>query len=137
MKSGWPPTPFVKKFHKIPFFFKWWLPLSSNVNEKGNRVGCVSFVNHNWNIKILESPQKLDLCLNLCIFHLHGKYTYCLLRGIPSKTKVEITVSNWMFVATQWLPSLISTLGEEVEQMKKYKTGERKNNSSKTRTNIL
>ena len=27
MKSGWSPPPFVKKFHKIPLFFKWWLPL--------------------------------------------------------------------------------------------------------------
>ena len=32
MKTERPPPPFVKTFHKIPVFFKGWLPLGYNIN---------------------------------------------------------------------------------------------------------
>ena len=43
MKFGRPTPPFVKKFHKIPFFFRRWLPLAlKNAKEKCNFFAKIS-----------------------------------------------------------------------------------------------
>ena len=40
MKSGWPPPPFVKLFHKIPLFFERWLPLDVFLQSLNSKKKC-------------------------------------------------------------------------------------------------
>ena len=71
-----PPPPFVKKFHKIPLFFRRWLPLPDDHIDDQDEVFSDHQYHHHYHDDI-NHQDKIDGCNNnddasLDVSHSHG-----------------------------------------------------------------